>query len=85
MIGKLSSPVAIWALLMLLSGLSLFVAEEVSQRQIAIVAIFAVAMVKAYLVMVYFMEVNEAAPHWRALYQVWILVAGCILVIGNAI
>jgi hypothetical protein len=41
-------------------------------------------MVKAYLVMVYFMEVNQAAEHWRTLFKLWLLVAGCILTIGNA-
>ena len=84
MTQKMTSPIATWVVLMLLSGLSLFVAEEVSPQKIAVVAIFAVAMVKVYMVMVHFMEVNEAAPHWRALYHLWILVAGSMLALGNA-
>jgi len=79
-----SSPGIVWLLLMLLSGLSLLVAEEASPTQLAIAVIFAVAMVKAYLVMVYFMEVNQAAAHWRTLFKLWLLMAGCILTIGNA-
>jgi phosphatidylserine synthase len=73
----------IWFILMMLTGLSVLMAEQVPVRSVAITAIFVVATLKAWLVIVHYMEANHAAPHWRTLYQLWTAAVGLTLIAGH--
>lgn len=74
---------AVWAALIGLTFFSLAVAERLPFRSAAIVAIFGIAVLKAELVMVRYMEVGDAPQRWRALYQGWAVVVGVMLAAGS--
>jgi heme/copper-type cytochrome/quinol oxidase subunit 4 len=69
--------------LIALTGLSLVVAEQLAWRAAATVTIFALAAVKAYLVITHYMETDRALLQWRALYPLWAAVIGLILIVGH--
>jgi heme/copper-type cytochrome/quinol oxidase subunit 4 len=76
-------PTAIWMILIALTGLSLVVAERLAWRDAATVTIFALAAVKAYLVITHYMETDRAPPQWRTLYPLWAGVIGLTLIVGH--
>lgn len=84
MIKRLSPPLRIWLLLMALTFGSVALAEELSARRIAIVAIFLIAAVKAELVLDHYMEARETARHWLIMYFIWIIAVTLLLVGGHA-
>jgi heme/copper-type cytochrome/quinol oxidase subunit 4 len=63
----------VWALLMAATGVSMWVAVEqgVSVRTAATAIVMSVALVKAYLVGMYFMELRHAPWPLRAAFQAW--------------
>jgi heme/copper-type cytochrome/quinol oxidase subunit 4 len=77
------SATTIWLILIALTGLSVITAERLSWREAATVTVFALAAVKAYLVITHYMETNRAAPQWRALYPLWAGVIGFTLIVGH--
>jgi heme/copper-type cytochrome/quinol oxidase subunit 4 len=77
------SPTTIWIILIALTGLSVITAEQLAWREAATVTIFALAAVKAYLVISNYMETDRAPPQWRALYPLWAGVIGFTLIVGH--
>jgi len=75
--------IRIWGVLVILTLASVSFAELTNWHVAAVVAIFAVAVVKAQLVAVNFMETGHALPHWNWLYRVWIAAIGCLLCGGT--
>lgn len=75
----------VWGVLMALTLFSLGFAESTLGQKVTIMIIFAVAIAKANLILVYFMEVNHAASHWRVLYHLWVGVTGCLLILGHGL
>lgn len=73
---------AAWMLLCALTLLTLALLENGAWPRATSVGVALVAMVKARLVLVHFMELPLALPHWRQLYGIWIVVATAILIIG---
>lgn len=73
----------VWLALIVLTLTSSGLAESGSARRFVIIAIFALAAGKALLVASYFMEVDRAAPHWRSLYKVWIVLVAAVLAASN--
>jgi heme/copper-type cytochrome/quinol oxidase subunit 4 len=82
-IPKMVSPTTIWMVLIALTGLSVITAERLAWREAATVTIFALAAVKAYLVITRYMETSRAPPQWRALYPLWAGVIGVTLIAGH--
>lgn len=80
---RLSMLMRIWLLLVALTFGSVMVAEELSARLVAIVAIFLIAAVKAELVMDHYMEARKTERHWLILYFIWIIAVTLLLVGGH--
>ncbi|SFV02571.1 cytochrome C oxidase subunit IV family protein [Pseudoduganella namucuonensis] len=72
----------VWIFLTVLTLLSLAVFENVSWREAASVLAVLVAMTKVRVVIVSFMEVGRALPHWRFLFESWNFAAAATIVIG---
>jgi heme/copper-type cytochrome/quinol oxidase subunit 4 len=70
-------------ILIVLTGLSVVIAERLAWRDAATITIFALASAKAYLVITNYMETDRAPPQWRALYPLWAGVIGVVLIIGH--
>jgi heme/copper-type cytochrome/quinol oxidase subunit 4 len=70
-------------ILIALTGIAVFTAERLAWRDAATVTIFALAAVKAYLVITYYMETDRAPPQWRTLYPLWAGVIGLTLIVGH--
>jgi heme/copper-type cytochrome/quinol oxidase subunit 4 len=77
------SPTTIWMILLALTCLSVITAERQAWREAATVTIFALAAVKAYLVITHYMETDRAPPQWRTLYPLWAGVIGLTLIVGH--
>jgi hypothetical protein len=71
-----------WLVLTLLSLASARVGGADTFNQFAIVALFAIAGLKAVLVLEVFMEASLAERHWHWLYRAWIAVVTMILMAG---
>ena len=76
-------PTTIWLILIALTGLAVVTAERLVWREAATVTIFALAAVKAFLVITHYMETNRAPPQWRAIYPLWAGVVGLTLIVGH--
>jgi heme/copper-type cytochrome/quinol oxidase subunit 4 len=76
-------PNTIWLILIALTGIAVFTAERLPWREAATVTIFALAAVKAYLVITHYMEADRAPPQWRTLYPLWAGVIGFTLIVGH--
>lgn len=73
-----------WIALSLLTLISVRVGPSASHG-LAVAILFALAALKANLVLDNFMEAPLAEDHWRWLYRTWILVVMVILIVGFAI
>ena len=73
----------IWMILIALTGIAVFTAERLAWREAATVTIFALAAVKAYLVITHYMETDRAPPQWRVIYPLWAGVIGLTLIVGH--
>lgn len=73
----------VWLVLIGATLFSVFFAENSTDSPAMILVIFALAMLKAHLVIVHYMEVNEAPLHWRRLYKIWAIVTGVMLMLGH--
>lgn len=78
-------PTTIWIALLVLTGLSVLLAERAHWGGFAIPVIFAIAAVKGELILRQYMEVGQAAPHWRTLYRLWLVAVTAMLIIGHLI
>lgn len=70
-------------ILIALTGLYVITAERLAWREAATITIFALAAVKAYLVITHYMETDRAQSQWRALYPLWAGVIGLVLIVGH--
>ena len=74
-----------WFCLTVLTLGSTAIAVAERHRFVAVVAIFAVAAIKAELVLVNFMEAARAERQWIWLYRLWIGVVSTMLIVGNLV
>ena len=72
-------------ILIALTGIAVITAERLAWRDAATVTIFALAAVKAYLVITHYMETNRAPPQWRTLYPLWAGAIGVTLIVGHLV
>ena len=83
MLQLVRTPVTvIWLLLMAATGLSMWVAVDhgVDAYRVATAVVMSVALVKAYLVGMYFMELRHAPWPLRGVFQAWcVLCAAAVL------
>lgn len=77
-------PLYVWVILVGLTLGSVATAESFDDRAVILAVIFGIAIVKAQLVAVHFMETRHALPTWNTLYRIWIVMAGIGLCIGMA-
>jgi heme/copper-type cytochrome/quinol oxidase subunit 4 len=77
------SPTIVWLILIALTGIAVGTAERLAWREAATVTIFALAAVKAYLVITHYIETDRAPPQWRTLYPLWAGVIGLTLIVGH--
>ena len=75
-------PILTWIMLMVLTALSVLVAESGVAGVGTIALLFSFAAVKSILVMVSYMEVNCAKQHWQTLYIGWVAVIAVVLFVG---
>ena len=73
----------VWLALLLLTLLSVGVAERTRLGPIAIVLMFAIAAVKGELVMARYMEIGHARRFWRIAYRCWLVAAFLLLAVGH--
>jgi hypothetical protein len=78
----MSPPGWVWCGLCALTVGSAAFAAFGAGAQIASTGIVLIAAAKARLVIVHYMELRQAAPHWRLLYEAWNLAAATTLIIG---
>ena len=79
---SLRSPIAVWMLLVLLTLLSYgsWAEGALTGRSIAGSAVIIIAFLKARLIGLHFMELNEAVVPLRIAFEIWALVTGAVLV-----
>ena len=85
MLKSQTKPSTIWLTLMALSLFSTFVAEGSKHSLYAICAIFVIAALKGDLVIIHYMEVRHAEPHWRFMYRSWLVAMVVLLIAGHVI
>lgn len=77
-----SGPRNAWLLLLLISAVSLFAAELLAAREVAIGAIMAIAAAKTVIILVRFMEIERAPVFIRRYLYGWAWgVAGLVVVL----
>jgi hypothetical protein len=81
--GRTSLPMRVWLLLLVLTGASFLLAEQLAIRTVAIVAIFLIAALKAEFVIEHYMEARLAERHWLVMYFAWITAVTLLLVWGH--
>jgi hypothetical protein len=78
-------PAICWAILIVLTIMSVMAAESMTWKTMVVVMIFGVAILKGQLIAIHFMEVDRALPVWNTLYRVWIVAIGAVLMLGHLI
>ena len=80
MIGKIAAaPRNAWLLLLAISGLSFLAAELMGERHVAIAAIMAISAAKILIILLRFMEVEQAPMFIRRYLYAWTFgIAGAI-------
>ena len=80
MIGKIAAaPRNAWLLLLAISGLSFLAAEFMGERHVAIAAIIAISAAKILIILLRFMEVEQAPMFIRRYLYAWTFgIAGAI-------
>ncbi len=73
----------VWAILVLLTLISVVIAERLHQPWIVLVSAFGLAAVKGNLIAIHFMETRQARTIWNALYRTWIVAIASLLLLGN--
>jgi heme/copper-type cytochrome/quinol oxidase subunit 4 len=81
-ISNESSPSLVWFVLCGLTIFSLVIFESASWRLSTSVLVVLISAIKARLIIVHFMHVRQAQPHWRFLYEAWNVVVTATIVIG---
>ena len=76
------APIVIWAVLCLLSMVSVVQLETGWSRRVATLLVVVFAATKAHLVIRHFMEASRARPVWRLLYGAWTFAAAATIAIG---
>lgn len=74
----------VFAALIVLTLTSAVISERSGAVRPAVVAIFAIAAIKAVLVLDNFMEAPHAERHWLWLYRLWIAVVTILLTVTFA-
>lgn len=87
MIGKMASaPRNAWLLLLAISGISFLAAELMGERHVAIAAIMGISAVKIMVILLRFMEVEQAPAFIRRYLYAWTFgIAGAIFVLWWAV
>ena len=80
---RMSLPMRIWLALLALTGASFLLAEQLTMRTVAIVAIFLIAALKAEFIVEHYMEARRAERHWLPMYFAWITAVTLLLVWGH--
>ncbi len=73
----------VWAVLVALTLASVALAEGMRSRELVVVIVFGVAVIKGQIVAVQFMETRRA-PGWNTLYRTWIVALGLVMMVANA-
>lgn len=81
--GRISTLTRVWLVLVVLTAVSVIVAERLGMREVAIVAIFVIAAIKGELILDHFMEARHAERHWPIMYGIWLIVVTLLLVGGH--
>lgn len=76
-------PSWVGAILVVLTVVSVAIAELLHQPILTLVAAFGFAAVKGQLIALHFMEIRRARKVWSALYRTWIVAIACVLLIGG--
>jgi hypothetical protein len=72
----------VWLVLCALTLGSAGISHEQGLTRLAVIGIFAIAALKAELVLDSFMEAPMAETHWQWLYRLWIAAVTMILAVG---
>lgn len=76
------TPARVWALLCALTLLAVALVERGGLPQVSAVAVVLIAAVKSRLVILHYMEVRHASPHWGRLYELWNFTIAALFIIG---
>lgn len=79
----LQSPMGLWAILILLSAISLALFEGHISASIGGTLIILIAAFKSRLVILHYMEAKRAPANWRLLYETWNVACATLIVVGN--
>ena len=72
----------VWLALAALTLTSTLIAETAHHSAYSVIIIFAIAALKAELVLTNYMEARKAEPHWIWMYRGWIAVVTVMLIAG---
>lgn len=72
----------VWLALSVLTLGSAVISHEQGLTRLAVIGIFALAALKAEMVLDNFMEAPLAETHWQWLYRLWIVAVSAILAVG---
>jgi hypothetical protein len=75
----------VWLVLCTLTLGSAVISHEHGLTRLAVIGIFAIAALKAELVLDNFMEAAMAETHWQWLYRLWIAAVTMILAVGFSV
>ena len=78
-------PAIVWLVLILLTLLSVLLAEHGHLGSGAIVAMFAIAAIKGEFVISSYMEIGRALLQWRVTYRIWLVTVPSLLALGHLI
>ena len=78
-------PAVVWAILVGMTIISFQTAESRLSPRLSALLLFGVAAIKAWLVMLHYMETAHAAPQWQWFYPVWAGGLAVLLMIGHAL
>ena len=79
----MKSPRIIWLLLVMLTLLSVGIAEKEWLHPVSFVAIVLIAAAKARMVILHYMEASHAPLRWRFLYETWNFCMAAVVIIGQ--
>lgn len=84
MIDKIvNTPSAVWAVLVILTILSMVIVEGAALGAYSAFAIVFIAAAKSRMVILHYMEAKHASAHWRLLYETWNFAAAATIIIGH--
>jgi hypothetical protein len=76
-------PSAVWVILLVLTLISVAIAEGAPLGTYSALAVVLIAAIKSRLVILHYMEAKHAPAHWRFLYETWNFAAAATIIIGH--